>query len=411
MNKQPFHSEHFGYEVVEPFFWLELPPGGPACRLFVPGNLESNRILRLDKQHPRLLIFREELLRKCLVGDDGTDYTEEVLANYPVPKNFQYMLKTEPLVKTIGSSVISDHPYLFARPGTITAIMGPSGAGKSVFLKMLCGYDQPSPALMADGQTRPGRITVCGVEGEGAFSQLGYVPQGDAMYSELTTRQSLRYRLLLKFGRLLSEQDIDRIIKYVCGELLNLKVAPEEKTRRAAGKTKKEVPTIDKRIGQMDSIGSYPSGGERRRINIAHELVLEPRVLILDEPTSGLSSSDSELVMAVLTNLVKAKQLTIIMTIHQPSANMFDQIDDLLLLTRGGRPAYYGPCAAARAWLAANENFLSSEERGKIATLSNPSEAVLEYIDHETAPQCFPAAFQAQRNRQTGRISPEEVVK
>jgi len=395
MSTPILHSAHFDYEVDEPFFWLRLPPGGLACQLKIPGEQDKTKILRLDKEHPRLLLFREELLQKRLIDDEGRDYTDEVRKLFPIPKNFQFMIKTEPLVKQIGSQIISDHPYLAARPGTITAIMGPSGAGKSVFLKMLCGYDQPSPSVDEGGRLRPARITVCGVSGDEAFTQLGYVPQGDAMYPELTTRESLRYRLLLKFGRRLSEEDISRIIRHVCGELLKLSVEPVE------GK----LPTIDQRIGQMDSIGSYPSGGERRRINIAHELVLEPRVLILDEPTSGLSSSDSELVMTVLTGLVKAKQLTIVMTIHQPSANMFDQIDDLLLLAPGGRPTYYGSCKDARAWLAANATFLSKEKTQEFSQLSNPAEAVLGYIDAKAAGEHYPAAFRAQRNSQTGRIT------
>ena len=402
MTTPILHSAHFDYEVDEPFFWLHLPAGGRVCRLMVPGEEDNTKIV-LDQAHPRLLIFREELLQKRLIDDVGRDYTDEVRKLFPIQKNFQFMLKTEPLVKQIGSQIISDHPYLAARPGTITAIMGPSGAGKSVFLKMLCGYDQPSPSVDEGGRLRPARITVCGVTGDEAFTQLGYVPQGDAMYPELTTREALRYRLLLKFGRRLSEEDISRIIKHVCGELLKLSVESAKQT--GVRPIKKKLPTIDQRIGQMDSFGSYPSGGERRRINIAHELVLEPRVLILDEPTSGLSSSDSELVMTVLTGLVKAKQLTIVMTIHQPSANMFEQIDDLLLLAPGGRPAYYGFCKDAREWLAANATFLAKDKAQQISQFLNPAEAVLEYINNEAAGEHYPAAFRSQRNPQTGRIT------
>ncbi|MBR6470398.1 MAG: ATP-binding cassette domain-containing protein, partial [Victivallales bacterium] len=390
-KKITVQSEHFLLETAGPFHWLRLLPGGVPCRLASADEPEAYKVLHWDVNSPRALVFREEFSFKRLVAQDGTDYTEEAKALLPVEIQSQYTLQTDPLTRRFGRQTISNGACLLTSPGQITAIMGASGAGKTVFLKMLCGYDQPTAVRWPDGTVRPGRILVCGQTGDAAMGLLGYVPQGDAMYPELTTRESLRYRLLLKFGRLLSERDVQRIVEHVCGDLLKLSVWDSLK---ATGKK----ATIDKKIGQMDWLGEYPSGGERRRINIAHELVLEPRVLVLDEPTSGLSSKDSDDLMHVLAALARDKEMTIVMTIHQPSREMFEQIDDLLLLTRGGRPAYYGRRDYAVPFL----RTVLRQRWGEICEKDNPAEEILIYLDRQEAPEVFPDAFAATMNAMGG---------
>ena len=334
----------------------------------------------------------DDLLSKVVLSEDETDYTAEVRELMPADMKPQYTMTTERLVRRFGpkpENIRSYGAFIQAAPGEITAIMGPSGAGKTVLLKMLCGYDQPSAVLTSSGGMDSAMvknaIQICGLSGEAGLSRLGYVPQGDVMYPELTTEESLRYRMQLRFGNLLTESDIQQCITHSCLELLRLDGTEVVITKDS---------TVKKKIGQMDWQGAYPSGGQRRRINIAHELVLEPSVLVLDEPTSGLSSKDSEDLMEALFRLAKAKQLCIIMTIHQPSDNMFRKIDDLLLLVRGGRLAYYGKRALALSWIQENlKEALGKEKLDKAMCSANEAEAIMNLVDTKEGGQILPSSF------------------
>ena len=390
-------SEHFELRHKEPFIWLRTKRGVSPCSFDSPKKETKEET---DKLPPRVIddskwhiIFREEFLEKRLLNWEG-DLTDEAKRLLPQETKELYVLKTERLIRRFGNDVKSKGAFLLATPGEITAIMGPSGAGKSLFLKMICGYDRPS-SVMERGEEVPmsdEAISICGDIGEDAFRHLGYVPQGDAMYPELTTRQSLRYRMKLKFGSLLTEDDITQCINHVCVELLRLK-----------------METIEKQIGAMDWFGSYPSGGERRRINIAHELVLEPSVLILDEPTSGLSSSDSELVMTSLRSLATTKQICIVMTIHQPSDDMFKMIDDLLLFVGNGHLAYYGRRNLACEWLRQSP----PEPGEKVVESKNEAETILKMIDNDvpSAKVRYPKLFEEFLAGRGGVISKIETMR
>ena len=345
-------SRHFLLRSIPPFIWLRARERNQS---YTFGNPDNGNGLRREIDGERWhIVFREEFLAKKLWSGEWSeenDCTSEAKELLPAEMMMQYTLETERLVRRFGRDVKCNGAFLLASPEEMTAIMGPSGAGKSVFLKMLCGYDRPSSVLGPDGGEKTmtdEAIRICEETGEDAFDYLGYVPQGDLLYPELTTGQSLRYRMKLKFGSLLTEEDISQCIEHACVELMNL---PKDK--------------LVQQIGNIDWIGSYPSGGERRRINIAHEIVLEPRVLVLDEPTSGLSSQDSEVVMNALHGLATSKQMCIIMTIHQPSQIMFRKIDDLLLLVGGGNVAYYGRRALALEWLKANGVGADKKKDGK----------------------------------------------
>jgi len=124
------------------------------------------------------------------------------------------------------------------------------------------------------------------------------------------------------------------------------------------------------RIGSPKQRGV--SGGERRRVNIAHELVRNPLILLLDEPTSGLSSVDSEYVIELLLDICHEKQVVIIMTIHQPSEIIFNAFDNLLLLNKGGKLAYFGPSDEAVPYFS---------KYFRPDTVKNPAEYVLRALD------------------------------
>lgn len=371
-------GEHLELLVKPPFIWLRMRDGITQCRLGRLDGKNDSPYREVDSQGWQI-VFRDELLGgKRLVSSDGAvDYTEEAMALLPREMNQLYALETQRLIRRFGKETKSYGAFLQASPGKITGIMGGSGTGKSVFLKMLCGYDVPSAELYSGGREKPAlrdSVKICGETGEDGFRHLGYVPQGDVMYPELTTSQSLRYRMRLQFGMLLSEADMEQCVRHVCMDLLNLK----------------EETIYKQQIGQIDWLGEYPSGGQRRRINIAHELVLEPRVLVLDEPTSGLSSKDSEDLMDSLELLAKEKQICIVMTIHQPSDRMFKKIDDLLLLASGGRLAYYGRRELALDWLRKNRPGMRPSGKESL----NEADTIVEMVDADNAAKHYPEKFE-----------------
>ena len=221
-----------------------------------------------------------------------------------------------------NGKTLCNNVYIRAKSGTVTAIMGPSGAGKTVFLNIINGYTTPS-----EGQILINKKLDLQIDYFNVRNFIGYVPQDDIMIPELTVRQSLNYRLRLKYPDM-SSSIRNQLIKETCenlgfqGDRLNV--------------------FLNTVIGSSESGLRGLSGGEKKRANIAHELVLKPLLLILDEPTSGLSSVDTEYVVKLLRDLSRQNGLTIIATIHQPSRDAFKYFDDLFLIGLGGKVGYYG---------------------------------------------------------------------
>ena len=195
--------------------------------------------------------------------------------------------------------------------GELLAIMGGSGTGKTTLLSLLNGSMRP----------QEGTITINGhdIAEPEAKSLIGFVPQDDLLIEELTVYQNLWYTAKLCFEGM-SEKDIDlRVMK----------------TLKDLG-----LDAIkDLKVGS--AINKYISGGQRKRLNIALELIREPAVLFLDEPTSGLSSSDTEMVINLLKEQTYKGKL-IIVNIHQPSSDVYKLFDRLWLLDKGGYPVYDG---------------------------------------------------------------------
>ena len=195
--------------------------------------------------------------------------------------------------------------------GELLAIMGGSGTGKTTLLSILNGTLKP----------QEGSITINGhdISESGTKELIGFVPQDDLLIEELTVYQNLYFTARLCFEGL-SEEEIDRRVV----------------------KTLKELgleAVKDLKVGSP--INKYISGGQRKRLNIALELIREPAVLFLDEPTSGLSSADTEKVINLLKEQTYKGKL-IIVNIHQPSSDVYILFDRLWLLDRGGYPVYDG---------------------------------------------------------------------
>ena len=200
-----------------------------------------------------------------------------------------------------------------ANSGQLVGIMGGSGTGKSTLLKLLNGSLKPhAGGIYVNGHNLQDRSK----ELEG---MIGYIPQDDLLIEELTVFQNLRFNAKLCMDGQTDEQ-IERAVFDMLRELDLLGVK-------------------DLKVGSP--LNTYISGGQRKRLNIALELIREPHLLFVDEPTSGLSSTDSENVITLLKKQALEGRL-IITTIHQPSSILFKQFDHLIVLDKGGYPVYSG---------------------------------------------------------------------
>lgn len=244
-------------------------------------------------------IFYSDVLRKFLKLDDG----ERIVYR---AENVSYYFP--------GSEKQALHQFnINEEGGSLVGIMGGSGAGKSTLLNVLNGNYKPTF----------GKVTINGIDIHNDKEQisgvLGYVAQDDLLIEELTVFQNLYYNAKLCF-RDKSDAEVEQLV-------LN--------TLHSIGLSECK----DLKVGSV--LEKTISGGQRKRLNIALELIREPAVLFVDEPTSGLSSRDSENIMDLLKELTLRGKL-IFVVIHQPSSDIFKMFDKLFILDNGGYPIYYG---------------------------------------------------------------------
>jgi ABC-type multidrug transport system ATPase subunit/pSer/pThr/pTyr-binding forkhead associated (FHA) protein len=212
--------------------------------------------------------------------------------------------------------VLLDNISFKALPGDMIALMGPSGAGKTTLLLALNGYLPPTEGLVR-------------INGEDLYSiydtlrgSIGYVPQDDLVHPELTVWEAVRYSAKFRLPPDFTETEIEQRVDQTLRDLGLESVAHLQ-------------------IGSPEA--KVLSGGQRKRVNIALELVTDPVILYLDEPTSGLASDDAASLITLLHELVRATGKTIIMTIHQPAVDEYEKFSHSLILGYGGVPMYFGP--------------------------------------------------------------------
>jgi ABC transport system ATP-binding/permease protein len=226
-------------------------------------------------------------------------------------------------------------------PGKLIGIMGASGAGKTTLLNVLAGLVSPTQGQILingfDLNTQKDRI----------HGVIGYVSQDDLLIEELTVYQNLYYNAKLCFADLTEEQLHERVMQV----LQNLGLDQRK----------------DLRVG--NALDKTISGGQRKRLNIALELIREPAILFLDEPTSGLSSRDSENVIDLLKEL-SLKGKLIFVVIHQPSSDIYKMFDKMIIMDTGGYPAYYGPPVEAITYFKKSTLQVDSN-RGQCETCGN----------------------------------------
>ncbi|MFI1928454.1 FHA domain-containing protein [Streptomyces sp. NPDC020377] len=262
----------------------------------------------------------------CLVGDQLQEYVD----------SGEVSLDVQDLTVAVdrGRKVLLDHVSFPVGEKCLLAVVGPSGAGKSTLLGALTG------------QRPAGHGTVV-YDGRDLYrdyaelrQRIGLVPQDDILHAQLTVRSALVYAAELRFPQDTAKAERRERVEEVIREL-----------------------GLEQRAGQpVHTL----SGGQRKRVSVALELLTKPSLLFLDEPTSGLDPGMDRSVMHMLRGLADDGRTVIVVT-H--SVLSLDVCDRLLVLAPGGRVAYYGPPEDALAffgfeqWPEAFEAFERDQER------------------------------------------------
>jgi ABC-type multidrug transport system ATPase subunit len=238
--------------------------------------------------------------------------------------------------------------------GNLVGILGGSGVGKTTLLNVLSGITKPQIGeVLINGfnlYSEEGKFHLKGV--------IGFVPQDDLLIEELTVYQNLYYsarmcldnltenKLMEVVNKTLSELDLDEIRNLKVGNILNKVI----------------------------------SGGQRKRLNIALELIREPTILFVDEPTSGLSSVDSEIVMNLLKEQTYRGKL-IIINIHQPSSDLYKMFDKIMIIDKGGYQIFYGNPSEAIVYFKTMASYANAHEDQCITCGSINSDQLLQIIE------------------------------
>lgn len=245
------------------------------------------------------------------------------------------------------------HRFSFSeKSGQLIAIMGGSGVGKSTLLNILNGN-----IPVQHGNVKINQVDIYEQKQE-IEGLIGYVPQDDLLFEELTVWENLYFSASLCFDQLTRsaiEAKVERILHEL--ELWTFK---------------------DLKVGSP--LKKIISGGQRKRLNVALELIREPAILFLDEPTSGLSSTDSEKVMLLLKQQSRKGKL-IIVNIHQPSSAIFKLFDKLWIMDSGGRPIYTGNPLDAIIYFKKEVNHVNAEACECVICGNVNPEQVLEIVE------------------------------
>ncbi len=319
----------FRYIGTSDIFVNGLQVSNSRIHTLAPGST-----LRLSKGKP---YFYSDVVSKFMDDKSVTDLSfvaEDIVFTFPNGG--------------IGLRTVS----LSENQGKLVGIMGSSGAGKTTLLNVLSGIETPSS----------GRVLINGVdlhkEKEKLEGVIGYIPQDDLLIEELTVFQNLYYNAKLCFKHETKENITERV-----------------------NKTLKSLGLFDRKDLKVGSpLNKLISGGQRKRLNIALELIREPSVLFVDEPTSGLSSRDSENIMSLLREL-SLKGKLIFVVIHQPSSDIYKMFDKMVILDTGGYLIYYGNPVESVMYFKQLDAQINSDE-GECITCGNVnSETIFNIIE------------------------------
>lgn len=283
----------------------------PASTTNMDPTLESG-VANQTQSSPSQLPFLRESLRPITLKFEDLAYTIKLQSGEDHCFTSSESKKTRILLNGVSGVV---------RPGELLAMMGPSGSGKTTLLTALGGR--------LPGKTS-GTITYSGQPFSSSVKRkIGYVTQDDVLYPHLTVLETLTYAAMLRLPK-------------------NLTL--EEKVEQA------ELIIIELGLTRCrNSIVGGPlirgvSGGERKRVSIGQEMLVNPSLLLLDEPTSGLDSTTALRIMATLKGLARGGR-SVVTTIHQPSSRLYWMFDKVLVLS-DGCPIYSGQTCGVMEYLA-----------------------------------------------------------
>lgn len=224
---------------------------------------------------------------------------------------------------------------LYEESGKLIGILGGSGVGKSTTLSILNGTLRPGS----------GKVLINGYdlyndsENEALRGVIGFVPQDDLLINELTVFQNIYFGARMCLSNLSEERIIEAV------------------NRTMSDFNLEEIKDLI--VGSP--LNKVISGGQRKRINIALELLREPTILFVDEPTSGLSSVDSEAVMNLLKEQTYKGKLVIV-NIHQPGSDIYKMFDRVMFIDRGGYQVFYGDPSEAVVYFRKVSNHANPDE-------------------------------------------------
>ena len=251
--------------------------------------------------------------------DDSDDENARMMADHR-PASLQF----ENVAYNLNGKQIISGVQGVAHPGQLMAIMGASGAGKTTFLDILARKNKRG---VVEGQFYVNGEKVVDAEYR---SVVGFVDQDDTMLPTLTVHETIMTSALLRLPR-------------------DMGISTKEQKVYEVEKQLGIYHIRDQLIGSEEGKGRGISGGEKRRVGIACELVTSPSILFLDEPTSGLDAFNAFNVIESLVTLAKSYNRTVIFTIHQPRSNIVALFDQLVLLAKG-RLVYSGPFSGCQQY-------------------------------------------------------------
>ncbi|CCK67899.1 ATP-binding cassette multidrug transporter PDR12 KNAG_0A02100 [Huiozyma naganishii CBS 8797] len=330
----------FGYIVANVLLSEFLKPlqGGGDLLLYKRGHMPELGTENVDAK----TASREEMMEA--LNGPSVDL-EKVIAEKDVFtwNNLDYTIPYDGATRKLLSDVFG-----YVKPGKMTALMGESGAGKTTLLNVL--------AQRINMGVITGDMLVNGKDLPASFNRsCGYVAQADNHMAELSVRESLRFAAALRQP---SSVPLEEKYEYV--EKIIMLLGMQNYAEALVGKT-----------------GRGLNVEQRKKLSIGVELVAKPSLLLfLDEPTSGLDSQSAWSIVQFMRALADSGQ-SILCTIHQPSATLFEQFDRLLLLKKGGKMVYFGDIGEnSRSLL----NYFERQSGVKCGISENPAEYILDCI-------------------------------
>ncbi len=234
-------------------------------------------------------------------------------------QDLSFIVDGKTIVENIGLTIL---------PGEFVGLIGPSGAGKTTLMMMMNGVTKPSLGkVYINDQSLYDNF-------DSFKGQIGYVPQDDIIHRELKVEESLTYTAKLRFNKFSSTEISDQV-----NNVINTLDLTEAKTTLIGTAEKKGI-----------------SGGQRKRVNLGQELLTEPSILFLDEPTSGLDPKSDHDVMNLLQEITNKGKI-VVLTTHNITKENFEILTHLIVLTKGGKLAYFGHANKATSYFEVDKPF------------------------------------------------------